>query len=158
MNLLLFPNENRKCLKITMNKTIFVPSKLLRQIYSGLLFFWISFLELYFRLLLTRFYRHLPCVPQAEIFFFFFIYCVVGIYASGMHRDPRRPSYGQKWIERGWGAAGYFTNMWPENTPRAQPSPYGLLLCCSLFYFRIFSVLRFLHFAPLSGTNWWFLK
>lgn len=33
---------------------------------------------------------------------FSFICCVVGIYASGMHRDPGRPSYGQKWIERGW--------------------------------------------------------
>lgn len=41
-------------------------------------------------------------------------------------RDPRaigeHPVGGQKWIERL--APGYFTNMWPENTPRTCiPSP-----------------------------------
>lgn len=40
-----------------------------------------------------------------------------------MQRDPERPSYRQKWIERL--APGYFTNMWPENTPKAPPASHG---------------------------------
>lgn len=80
---------------------------------------------------------------------FSFICCVDGIYANGMQRDPERPSYGQKWIERL--APGYFTNMWPENTPRASTFSVwaGIRAVVS---FPIpdwsFSVLWYLDFAP----------
>jgi len=101
VSLLLFSDENRICFKITMNKTTFVPPRLLRQIYpESLFFFWISFPD--YTSVSTN--RILPSssMRAAGGNLFSFICCVVGIYASGMHRDPERPSYGQKWIERGW--------------------------------------------------------
>lgn len=51
---------------------------------------------------------------------FSFICCVVGIYASGM-QPGSGTSVVRTEMNRAALAAGYFTNMWPENTPRAQP-------------------------------------
>lgn len=58
-------------------------------------------------------------------------------------RDPRaigeHPLGGQKWIERL--APGYFTNMWPENTPRTcVPSPSRPLHPPSLHLCLFFSL------------------
>lgn len=83
-----------------MNKITFVPLRSLRQLQLGFFFSWISFPD--YTSVSTN--RILPSssMRAAGRNLFSFICCVVGIYASGMHRDPGRPSYGQKWIERGW--------------------------------------------------------
>lgn len=95
------------------------------------------------------FYQHDPpssCTRAAGGNLFSFICCVDGIYASSMQPDPERPSYGQKWIERL--APGYFTNMWPENTPRSLPSsyrrdPFGYFLLNSGLVVFSFAIFRF---------------
>lgn len=66
-----------------------------------------------------------PCGCTRAVKFFF--HMLRGQNLCG--RDPRaigeHPLGGQKWIERL--APGYFTNMWPENTPRTCILPLSPL-------------------------------
>lgn len=83
---------------------------------------------------------------------FSFICCVVGIYASGM-QPGSGTSVVRTEMNRAALAAGYFTNMWPENTPRAQPpSIQRFRPAASVFPFSstIFDFEDFYIFRPYS--------